>query len=76
MYKNDLSLPNVITGKDYIITHINNNVKHLFKFGFNYGVIIRKVFTNPTGNPSAYEIMGTVIALRDEDATNITVKIL
>jgi len=74
MYKNDCPLPEIITGKDYIITHIEDNVKYLFKFGFTCGAATRKVFKSPSGNPSAYEIMGTVIALRDEDAANISVK--
>jgi len=73
MFKNEIPLPVVITSKDYIITRIDNDVKHLFKFGFSNGVKIKKIFSNPFNDPSAYEIMSTVIALRNQDAEKIFV---
>lgn len=73
MFRSDLTLVDIVTDRNYIITCIENDVNHFFKFGLNLNVKIKKLFTSPLSNPSAYEVMGAVIALRDEDACKIHV---
>lgn len=73
MLRSDLTLADVLTDRNYIITWIDSNVNHLFEFGLDFNVKIKKLFTSPLNNPSAYEVMGTVIALRDEVARQIHV---
>ncbi len=46
---------------------------HLFQFGFLEGAKVRCVFTAPCGDPIAFEVQGSVFALRKEQLKNITV---
>ena len=73
MFRSDLTLVDILTDRNYIITRIDDDVNYLFEFGLNFNVKIKKLFTSPLNNPSAYEVMGVVIALRDEDARKIHV---
>lgn len=43
----------------------------LLDIGFSEGTEIEALFKSPLGDPTAYLIKGTVIALRHEDAQNI-----
>lgn len=45
----------------------------LEKMGFAAGVRVRCLFRAPTGDPTAYLVSGTVVALRKKDAENIEV---
>ena len=42
-------------------------------FGLVPGAAVCPLFRSPTGNPTAYRIGGTVIALRNTDAADILV---
>lgn len=71
-----IPLPEMLPGREYIIKHINNekNCAHKFKgYGLLPGTKIKFLFSSPSKDPRAYEIMGTVIALRAEDSKNIFV---
>lgn len=39
--------------------------------GFSCGTIVEAVHRSPSGNPVAYSVKGSVIALRNEDAKKI-----
>jgi ferrous iron transport protein A len=42
--------------------------------GFVPGAIVKALHRSPAGDPTAYYIMGAVIALRSEDASKIILK--
>lgn len=71
-----IPLPRAIPGKEYIIHSVKNGKTdaNTFKgYGIFPGSRIKLLFNSPTKNPSAYEVMGAVLALRREDSSNIYV---
>ena len=62
-------------GKDYIIKYITSDIlaKNFHGYGLSPGTKIKLLFKSPAGNPCAYEVLGSVIALRHEDSQNIYV---
>lgn len=48
--------------------------RRLQDIGLIEGTEVKCVLQSPLGDPKAYEIRGAVIAIREEDAKNITVK--
>ena len=77
MKKAVIKLSQASAGEKYIINHINNgkiSADDLFGYGLFPGTVIKMIFSSPAKNPCAYEVMGTVIALRNEDADNIFIK--
>lgn len=74
MCENNMPLPHAIPGKEYVIQYIKaekNSVDGFSGYGITPGTKIRLVFKSPSQNPAAYEIMGAVIALRNEDCKKI-----
>ena len=62
-----------INKKGYI-KQINTNKnlrKRLLDLGFIYNTPIKPIFTNPSNDSRAYEIRGSLIAIRDSDAKHI-----
>ena len=47
--------------------------RRLLDLGFTPGSIITPPFVSPLGDPTAYAVMGSIIALRKEDAKNIQI---
>ena len=57
--------------------HCNSNTKRrLLDLGLINGTKITPILRNPMGDPIAYEIRGTIIALRKEDSSLIDVALL
>lgn len=52
-----------------------NDGCRLTDLGFVAGAGVCAIHSSPFGDPTAYEIMGAVIALRDEDAHKILIEI-
>jgi len=50
------------------------NKNRLAELGFTESCIITPLYISPLGDPTAYCIRGTIIALRSEDAENIIVR--
>ena len=48
--------------------------RRLHDVGFRQGALVRCLSRGPLGDPIAYELLGTVIALRKEDACQIQVR--
>ena len=48
--------------------------KRMLDLGLVNGTIVSSVLKSPSGNPTAYNIRGALIALRNQDAENIYVK--
>ena len=71
-----ISLSDAVYDSEYMIhsvDHISSAVSGLRGYGIFPGSKIKKLFSSPAGTLSAYEIMGTVIALRKETSENISV---
>jgi len=49
--------------------------KRMLDLGFVTDTIVEALYTSPLGDPIAYEIRGTVIALRSEEASTIWVEV-
>lgn len=74
-----LTLVDLEVGQSGIITHIliaGSMQRRLLDLGFIHGTPIRCLFKNPSGDPIAYFLRNTTIALRKEDASNILIKIV
>ena len=50
--------------------------QHMEDLGFIPGTIVRPLHHSPSGDPTAYQVMGAVIALRRSDASRISCKLL
>lgn len=48
--------------------------RRLLDLGLSQNTSIKSILRSPFGDPTAYEVRGTIIALREEDAKNILVK--
>lgn len=71
-----IPLPEAVPGREYIINHIEQgetDIKNYSGHGIIPGVKVKFLFSGPSNDPIAYEIMGTVIALRYNDSKNIFV---
>lgn len=76
MKEHTIPLSMAALGKEYMIDHIQNGktlADHFRGYGIIPGSKIKRLFNSPTKNPSAYEVMGAVLALRHEDSSNIYV---
>lgn len=51
-----------------------NIKRRLLELGFIQGTKIKPVLKSPLGDPRAYEIRGTLISIRKEEADRIIVK--
>lgn len=71
-----LALTNISVGKSAKITDIltiGKNRRRLLDLGFIPGATVTVIRRSPSGNPTAYLIKGGLIALRNEDASQIIV---
>ncbi len=59
--------------KIYNIASDAQNKNRLLELGFIEGTKVEIIKKSPAGDPTAYGVRGTVIALRSEDAENILV---
>lgn len=71
-----IPLPTVMPGAEYIVDYIEKGAvcpEVFSRYGIFPGSKIKLLFDSPSKNPSAYEVMGAVLALRHEDSKNIFV---
>ena len=71
-----LRLSDIKAGEEVIISHIKGSGAfraRLSEMGFVEGKSVKKIFSAPIGNPIVFELMGSKIALRREEARNIHV---
>jgi ferrous iron transport protein A len=76
MQNNTLSLSNLHDGETGIIISMENCgelKRRLMDLGFIEGTTVRCLYRSPAGNPVAYMVRGTVIALRKDDSTKIII---
>ncbi len=71
-----MTLDTCIPNEVYVIHSIDSSPskrQHFYHLGFLEGTKVRCVFTAPCGNPIAFEVQGSVFALRKEQLKNIIV---
>lgn len=57
------------------VLHCNGNIRRrLLDLGIINNTPIKAVFKSPSGDPTAYEVRGSLIALRKEDANFIEIE--
>lgn len=69
------NLPIGCAGKVVSLVAYEKNKRRLLDLGFTKGAVIESLFTSPAGDPTAYLIRGTIVAIRNEDAKNIEIDI-
>lgn len=58
------------------LTASGNLRRRMLDLGLVAGTIVESLRKSPSGDPTAYEIRGAVIALRSEEASGIIVEII
>ncbi|MDI9500399.1 MAG: FeoA family protein [Acetivibrionales bacterium] len=53
-----------------------NERRRLLDLGLITGTCVQSLIKSPSGDPTAYEIRGAVIALRSEEASKILVELI
>ncbi len=74
----NITLDKLNINKNATILNLNCNGdlrRRLLDLGLVNGTDIKAIFKSPMGNPIAYEVRGTTIALRKEDSKLIKIKI-
>lgn len=79
-YKNDfVQLSSLPVGKLGVIIDLLNkgdNRRRFLDLGLTPNTIIKVERLSPSGNPIAYKIRGTILALRKDDASKILVNVI
>ena len=73
MQLNELKLSE--KGKIISIKCAENIKRRLLDLGFVKGTSIVPILISPSGDPKAFEVRGTLIAIREEDTKKIEVEI-
>ena len=76
MERKKITLNCLPVGKNARVTGLDmsgNDRRRMLDLGFMKGTMVEALARSPSGDPVAYFIRGTVIALRCEDARKITV---
>ena len=74
MYYTSLDQLNINRNAKIINLNCNNTLRRrLLDLGFVKGSSIKAVFKSPTGDPIAYEIKNTILALRKDDTKLINI---
>ena len=58
------------------LTASGNLRRRMLDLGLVIGTIVESLRKSPSGDPTAYEIRGAVIALRSEEASKIMVELI
>ncbi len=77
MNNGDCTLADLKAGERATVAalHTEEGMRHrLWDMGMVEGTAVECVFQSPSGDPAAYVVRGTVMALRRTDAATITVK--
>jgi ferrous iron transport protein A len=74
-----LPLDKLLIGRNAIVRILRTEGPERRRFldlGLAQGTSVKALHKSPSGDPTAYSIMGAVIALRNEDASKILVESL
>jgi len=69
-------LPLGYKGKVQELRSYGTERRRMLDLGLVKNTKITPVFKSPSGDPTAYEVRGSVIALREEDSKNIKILII
>lgn len=69
-------LPLNSSGKVKAIHCSEHTKRRLLDLGLINGTKVKPILKNPMGDPTAYDVRGTTIAIREEDSSLIDVAIL
>lgn len=72
------TLNKISTGELAVVVAVDTSLslkQRLYDIGLVPGTKIKVVHQSPAGNPKAYLVRGSVIALRNDDAEKITVRV-
>ena len=67
-------LPTESFGKVKELRASGNMLRRMFDLGLIQGTVVESLRRSPSGDPTAYQVRGAVIALRSEEASNIFVE--
>lgn len=67
-------LPLNSIGRIYSLDFSGKDRRRFLDLGFTVGTNVLPAFSSPSGDPVAYIVRGTVIALRNEDAKRIMIE--
>ena len=71
------SLNTLALGKKAMVSEITatgSERRRMLDLGLVHGAPVEAIHISPLGDPTAYSIMGAVIALRQEDAKKVLIK--
>ncbi|MCI8496640.1 MAG: ferrous iron transport protein A [Clostridiales bacterium] len=77
-YLYECSLSRLPLGEEAVVCDILSDGpvrRRLMDLGLVAGTRVRALFRSPSGDPVAYEIRGAVIALREEQASRVTIRL-
>lgn len=69
------NLPIGSTGKVISLVSLDKDRRRMLDLGFILGTKVKALFKSPLGDPTAYLVRGTIIAIRDVDAEKIKIMI-
>lgn len=75
--KNNISLDKINLNDKYLIDEVlldEHTKKRIYDLGLIENTIIEAVYKSPFGDPIAYSVRGTIIAIRNNDAKKIIVR--
>ena len=78
MKENLIALKNLPIGRTAIIKYLSANGairRMMLELGLISGTVVEAMHKSPSGDPTAYNIRGAVIALRSEEAGKILVEL-
>lgn len=67
------NLPIGSTGKVISLVSLDKDRRRMLDLGFILGTKVKALFRSPLGDPTAYLVRGTIIAIRDADAEKIKI---
>ncbi|MFY9174998.1 MAG: FeoA family protein [Peptococcia bacterium] len=68
-------LPIGSIGRIFNLTAAESTRRRMLDLGFIRNTLVEALQRSPSGDPTAYQVRGAVIALRSEEAANIIVEI-
>ena len=75
--KNNISLDKINLNEKYLIDEVlldEHTKKSIYELGLIENTIIEALYKSPFGDPIAYLVRGTIIAIRNNDAKKIIVR--
>lgn len=67
-------LPTGSFGKVKELRAAGNILRRMFDLGLIQGTVVESLRRSPSGDPTAYQVRGAVIALRSEEASSIFIE--